>query len=98
MGDSWEMNITYLIRVVKSKTLLTVGALSRLSAAQRGCWRTKGGQFARKCKDFLKPFVKMGREQFVCVTVFQMLDFLLVKCETLYAAILGLMCWLKPCV
>lgn len=63
VGDSREANVTYLIRIVKSKIPLTVGALSRLSAPQRGCWRTKGRQFAQKCKDLLKPFVKtkMGR-------------------------------------
>lgn len=87
----------------EKQILLTVGALSSLSVPQWGCWRTKGKQFAQKCKAFLKPFVKikMGRAQFVCSVYAdpcQMLDVLLMMYKTLYVALLGLMCLLKPCV
>lgn len=102
-GGFLEVNITSLIRVLKGKVMLTVGALRRLSASQRGHCCKKGSQFAQKRKGFLRLFVKtkMGRPHlFVTssvVTVFHMLDFLIMY-ETLYPALLGLICLLKSCV
>lgn len=96
MGDSWEVNITYLIRVGKGKVVLTVGALRRLSASQWGHCCKKGRQFAQKCKGFLRPFVKikMGRAHLFVVSsvviAFHMLYFILIMYETLYPALLGL--------